>query len=227
MSEISEQFDALGIAIAKLDSETPEAYQAFLAYAWLQGVDRTLKNVAEKTGFAHISCKMWSDDNNWKDRAAVIDGLRWKAEYEHRESIIRADNDKFIQQNREIKEQGIKIGKQMLAVAGNLLNSAELADEVIATDEIETKDGRIVPTYTTIKMKAKISDIPRLVDTAVKVTRLVQDLPTDIIEMDLPVNADLSKLSVEELIELRDKNQRKMREIAAEGKVETVSDASN
>ena len=221
------EWDSLGIAIRRLDIESQDAYQGFLQYAWLTGKERTSGKVAEILGFSHITVKLWSQEFNWSERVSIVDALRWQREFKEREKLLEKDNQKFAEENRQIKSQAISTSKKMLNVANNLLNSAELIDEMIETGKIETVDGRMVPTHTVIKMKAKISDIPRLVDTAMKVSRLAQDLPTEIVDHQIPIASDLSNLSVEELMDLRDQNQRVLREKGAISKIDLSSNANN
>lgn len=221
-------WDSLGIAIERLPDETPDAYSAFLQYAWLMPSQRSCQRVADDTGHAVLSCKRWHKDYNWQDRAATVDGIKWIHEFKAREASVAKDNEKFVEENRRIKEQGLEMSKKMLNVAGKLLDSAELADEIIETDHIMVGD-RKVALNTTIKMKSKVSDIPRLVDTAIKVTRLVQDLPTEIVEFSeqIPVGSDLKGLSVEQLMALREKNQAILREKGAIAGIQTAPDNEN
>lgn len=227
MANDNHDWGSLDIAIQRLEHETPEAYQAFLQYAWLQGVDRCIRVVAEKTGFSVGNMRIWSTDNHWVDRAATIDGLRWMREYKEREKLLEQDNLKFAEENRKIKEKGLRAANKMIDVADHLLQSAEMVDDIIETGHVMTADNRRVPTHTVIKMKAKISDIPRLVDTAIKTSRLVQDLPTEIIENHLPIGTDLRNLSTEDLLAMRERNQQILREKGAASRTETISDANN
>jgi hypothetical protein len=50
------QWKALGIAIERLDGETMDAYQAFLAYAWIQGATRDYETVSKKAQLSHRDC---------------------------------------------------------------------------------------------------------------------------------------------------------------------------
>lgn len=227
MKQPSDDWKSLDIAIEKLPTETNDSYQAFLKFCWLQGKERSPENVAEELGYSVMTCRAWSFDHKWLDRADMVDAIKWKHEFTQRERLLEKDNQKFAEQNRHIKDQAMANARKMLNVANNLLAKAEIVDETVETGMVETKDGRMVPTFTEIRMKSKISDIPRLVDTAVKTARLVQDLPTEIIEAQVPVGADISNLSIEEILALREKNQRYLREKGAERKIETVSEAQN
>lgn len=215
-----QDWDSLGIAIQRVDGETPDAYQAFLQFCWLQGSDRTTKEVAKITGFSTHSTSIWSSNHNWAERAAIVDGLRWAHEYKAREATRQKENEKFAKENQSIKEKAMKAANQMLDVAQHLLQSAEIVDDMIETGHVETVDGRMVPTHTVINMKSKVSDIPRLADTAIKISRLVNDLPTEIIASEIPIGSDLKNLTTEELIALRERNQQILREKGAISKVE-------
>ena len=112
----------------------------------------------------------------------------------------------------------------MLDVAENLVQSASLAGKLVETGHVIDQDGRRVPTHTEIHMKAKVSDIPRLVDSAVKNTRLVNDLPTEIIRPVLPAPSELSSLSDEALENLRDDNRKVL---VGHGVVQNLGSDSN
>lgn len=212
--------------IEKQPGESDIEYAAFLFFAAMPPKERHEKTmvprVAEYSGLAAASVWNARAEFSWFDRANLIDAHNWLVENQKRADMLSEDNAKFIQETREIKEKSLDASRKMLSVASNLLDSAELVDQIIETDHVITQDGRRVPTHTTIKMKAKISDIPRLVDTAVKVSRLASELPTEIVENDLAIGADLSQLSDEELLALRHKNHRRLIEKGAASKVTTT-----
>jgi hypothetical protein len=181
----------------------------FLTLHGLTGKERSVEAVAEKCGYNVGTCRIWQMNNTWLDRASAVDAQRWLHEYKEREKLLKKDNAEFVAENRKVKQQSQKIAQKMLNVAGNLLENAELAGKVLETGHVTTKDGRKVPTHTTIEMKAKISDIPRLAEAAVKISRLAADLPTEIIES-LPIVADgkdLGSYTIEELEQMQAKNR--------------------
>lgn len=226
-TEEKQDWESLGIAIERILGEPADAYAAFLQFAWLSGAERTTNKVAEITGFALSTVRMWSTSFDWVDRAAVVDGIKWTHEFKKRQAILEKDTLEFADANRKLKTEGLAAAHKMIATANRLLEKAEVVDEVIETGMVETKDGRMVPTTTEIHMKSKISDIPRLVSTAVTVGRLVQDLPTEIIEDRVPIGADLSNLSVEELLELQERNRAEMRAKNTASKIAPATDAVN
>jgi hypothetical protein len=218
----SDEWKSLGIAIAKLPEETNDNYQAFLAFAWLQGKERSCELVAERTGFGLGTCKIWQMQYRWLERASAVDAQRWLHEHSEREKLLAKDNEEFINANRKVKRKSLQLSNKMLGVASKLLDDAEMSGKVTETGMIETKDGRMVPTLTTIEMKAKISDIPRLVDTAVKVARLAADLPTEIInDLGVRPGTDFKDLSLEELQELQASNRKRLLE---NGAVQSLGD---
>ena len=222
-----QDWESLGIAIERIPGEAADAYQGFLQYAWLNGAERSSNKVAEITGFPLSTVRMWSTSFDWVDRAAVIDGIKWTHEFKKRQAILEKDTLEFADANRKLKMKGLEASDKMINTALNLLKKAESVDEIIEGDEVETKDGRMVPTTTVIHMKSKISDIPRLVSTAVTVGRLVQELPTEIIEDRVPIGADLSNLSFEELLELQERNRAEMRAKNTASKIAPATDAVN
>jgi hypothetical protein len=219
------QYEALGVAIDRLEGETAVAYQAFLIYSGLIGKDRTAERVADKTHFPVTSVKAWMSQNQWQDRVANVDAQRWLIDYQEKQKLTEDDNKRFIEENRHIKRETIRAGKKMLQVANNLLDSATMADEIRETGYVITADNRSVPTTTQIFMKAKVSDIPRLVDTAIKASRLAQDLPTEIIDnlvAGTPGSRDLSQLTEAEIEELAQENRKKLNFLTGVNKLDTI-----
>lgn len=224
MLEQFPELSGLGASIAKFsDSETNDAYQGFLTFAYLTGKARSLEAVAEKLGYNVHTVKIWCTQYNWIARVDQVDAQRWLREFRERERLTAKDNKKFAERNTKIREKSFAVSEKMLAVAEKLLQSADLAGEIIETGHVETADGRKVATMTEIHMKAKISDIPRLVDTAVKVARLAGDLPTEIVDRMIPATGDLSTLSFEELTKMRDDNREILIEKGAIQKLESLN----
>lgn len=227
LTGISHEWDSMGIAIRKLDSETEDAYQAFLSYAWLVGTERKHATVATRLGYILAEIKEWARANDWSERASAVDAIRWTMEMKSRNDLISEDNKRFVQENQQVKNNALRVSQKMLKEAERLLDQALVADEVQETGFITLDDGRQVATTTIVKMKSRVSDIPRLVDTAIKTSRLVQDLPTEIVENHLPLGADLESLSLDELMQLRETNLKAINQKSGLGKVDQISNASN
>lgn len=214
--------------IERIEGETPNEYSAFLAFAQLPPSQRIgadmMKYVAENSMLVAAQIPHIRSKNQWHERANQIDAHNWMVDHQKREKLREADNEKFIAESRLIQEKALKLSDQMMDVAGHLLTSAKLIDKTIETGHVTTKDGRKVPTVTTVHMKSKVSDIPRLAEVGMKMARLAADLPTEIIETDLAAGADLSNLSDEELIALREKNHRTLLEKSGILKSNTPTD---
>lgn len=220
-----EEIKALEATIEKVSPDEPnDAYQAFLRYASYIGKQRTLERVASDLGFGLTTVQVWSSRYQWMKRVDQVDAQRWIIEHRKREELLEQDNKHFIEENREIKQKSITIAKKMLNTATNLLSSADLAGKVIETDKVTLLDGSVVPLKTTIEMKSKVSDIPRLVEVAVKVARLSADLPTEIVRPQILSSDDLEKLSAEELLQLAQDNRAELNRL---GITQNISDANN
>ena len=206
--DFDKEYEGLEKAIQRFSEyESGDAYQAFLTYAFLSGKDRTIERCAEMMGYEKRTIAGWYGSYQWKERADQVDAQRWLRDFRIREQETAKDNRHFIDENRKIKREAIKISQKMLNVASNLLDSAELAGKVIETGEVETIDGRFVKTKTEIHMKAKISDIPRLADVGVKLARAANDLPTEPIDPTIAPTSNLQSLSKEELERMREDNR--------------------
>lgn len=215
--------------VQRRDDESQGAFSAFLAYCSLPTKERlnqsqVLKLVAEATGLSESTLFQYRQLYDWDERVSQVEAQRWIREEADRQEQIAADNKKFVAQNRKLKERTNNISLSMLEVAEKLLEKVKVSDEKIEEGFVETVDGRKVPTFVQYHVKAKVSDIPRIVESALKAQRYIQDLPTEVVETEIPIGADLSGLTVEELIALREKNQQILREKGALGKVQQISD---
>lgn len=217
-----EDWDSLDVPIVQEIGEPSDAYQAFLQFAWEQYADRNIARVAQITKYPESRIASWHKNWNWEERASMVDSIRWKYEFRQREKELAKENAEIAQRNRSIKEKGLQITEKMLTVAQNLLNSAELVDEMVESDFVDTADGRRVPTMTVIKMKSKISDIPRLVETAVRTNNLVQGLPTEIVETVSLDSVDLENLSYEQLKQLKEKNEKDLKSLRSAQEISTL-----
>lgn len=206
-THFSDYWKGLGIAIAQLETETNDAYQGFLCFVSLRGKQRSCERVAALLGYSEGGVKLWQMNHKWQERSSAVDAQVFIKEQQDRDQLTREDNEKFAKDNAAIKQKALRITAKMMDVAENLLSKAELDGKVVETGIVTTDDGRKVATHTEIHMKAKVSDIPRLVDTAVKVTRLVNELPTEIVRPILPNTSALAKMSEEELNALADDNR--------------------
>lgn len=185
MSEVINE-DVLRELIEKRDTESATAYTAFLKFARLPESDRRSEVanpiLAEFTGLSINTIKQYRHDFEWDERASMIDAYHFKLDFEANRKEFEKDRVKYIEHNRQIKEKSIEHLKGMSNVIGQLISYGELIGKEEPTDFVETKDGRTVPTYTVVNMKAKVADIATLMNSMVKLTRLVNDLPTTIIE---------------------------------------------
>lgn len=192
------------------EKQYPSRFEAFLVFASLQFRDRSIEKVSEITGFTNGTCRLWSSKNKWSERVTNIDAFRYAEEYREKQELVRADNKKYILINRQIKEKTVQASMRMLDIVHKLLDTAMKADEVQHNDYIEDKDGNIVPTTTIIKMNAKLSDAPALLNAVVRATRAVNDLPMEDRE-ELPAfTENLEDYTVDELIAMRNENLNKI-----------------
>src|SRR4051812_17680940 len=106
--------------IERYPSETDIDYAAFLYYSSLSPKERisagVLKKVAEYSGATEYRLSQIRIEHNWTDRALLIDAHNWIVENEKRQALLSQDNEHFIEENREVKNQSLKISKRMLNV---------------------------------------------------------------------------------------------------------------
>jgi hypothetical protein len=214
--------DITRLNIAKVPGETADAYQAFLVYARLQFGDRTKDNVVKGTGYSDVSVKNWMLDFNWIERANVCDAEEEILIREDRQQLMKQDNLRFAEKSRAIKDKAFSLGEEMIDAAKDLLSNVKFIDRVINTGEVETKDGRFVPTHTEIIMKAKVSDIPRLADVGIKITQLAAGLPTEIIETNSINTTEIKNLSREEILAQIEAEENEINKLSGDKKLRLV-----
>ncbi len=211
-----ENWEHLKISIQPVENENPDAYQAFLAYAYLQYDDRTIKKTVEVTGYPETHVKRWLSEFDWIERAKSLDATRWVIEYEARQALLKEDNQSFIESNRKQKKEFLSAGEKMLDFVNKGLDLLQRTDETetVESEYVETIDGRVVPTiiHTTIKVAWKASDLPRYAEAALKLQRGVNDLPTEVIET--PQSSEsVKELTTDEIKARRDEIQREINSI--------------
>lgn len=210
--------------IERQENEPPNAFTAFLFFASLIPSERP-GHIAFPKVAAHVqtdvqNIRRWFNNYQWDERVSTYDAYVFLENHKQRSQLAQQDNIRWVEEHRKAKDRTLNIADKMLSVAENLLSTAEMSGKVIETDKIQTADGRMVPTKTIIHMKSKVSDIPRLVEVAVKTQRLAADLPTEIIEdRDGIMTADLSTLTDEELQSLIEKNNKEIIQLGATAKV--------
>lgn len=219
-----DEYQSLKIAIEKHSEDEPnEAYQAFLQYVSFSGPSRTFEKVVAWSGYNAAQIREWARTYEWVKRADGVDAQRWLYEEQKRQEACQADNQEFAENNRKLKKEGQTILSKMLTVSSKLLDAALDANQVKETGWVKTDDGREVPTMTTIEMKAKISDIPRLVATSIQMSRLINDLPTEIVDINRNiVPSNLANFSWEQLEQLEKDNREVLNRVSGAQKLTEV-----
>lgn len=209
--------------IQKLPEETTDSYQAFLVFARLQFGDRKLSHVAAITGYSEKAVNGWSADFNWVDRANILDAQEEIIIREDRMKLLKADNVRYAEKSREIKDKAFELGGKMVEAAQDLLSNIKFIDKIIETDKVETKDGRMIATHTQIIMKAKVSDIPRLADSGMRMTQLATGMPTEIIEINPFDISQIKTLSDEQIVAQIEFSDREIQKRSGDKKLKLVS----
>lgn len=197
------EYDVLESLIEKMDGESTPAYTAFLYYAQLTPPERladdVIAKVAKYMGREHSTVRLYRQNYDWETRAEMVDAYRFKLDFEESREATRADRMKYVEFNREIKTQMMENLKKTTGVIATLIGYADLIGEEKQTGEIETKDGRKVFQFTTVNMKAKVSDIAILANSVAKCARAINDLPTEVIENKVAANVKLDGLDSDAL----------------------------
>lgn len=213
------EIDVLESLIEKLDGESASAYSAFLCYAALAPNERAgeiaLPKLMDYTGLSENTLKQYREIHEWQERANLVDAYQFKLNFEETREMMKADRVKYVEFNRQIKDQMMENLLKTTGVISTLISYADLIGEEKKTGEFETKDGRILHQFTTVNMKAKVSDIAVLANAVTKCARAINELPTEIIENKIATNIDLNKLQSSELDDLDEVITKRMKELQA------------
>lgn len=210
--------DTLEKLIEKMDGESAVAYAAFLFYARLAPSERTANiaypRIAQHCGKPESTIELWKDNYDWDDRAQTVSAFQFKLDFDEMREATRADREKYIEFNREIKKGMMDNLNKTVGVIATLIGYADLIGEEKKTGEIELADGRIVHQYTTVKMAAKVSDIAILANAVVKCAKVINEFPTEIIENKVVVDMNnLDKVPNDQLDEFSEKIAKRIDEL--------------
>ncbi len=162
-------------------NEGEEAWLAFRAYRDMVPSERMIKHSAVK---ALPTISKWYRDHNWRERVEAYDRQFDKIAVEERERIYRR------------KAQEIAIDHMIM-----LSNARELVQRELAKINATSRE-------TEMHGLVKVSELNKLMETVVKLDRLVRDEPTEIVgSRDLDYSA-LSPDELDKLNELLDKATR-------------------
>lgn len=215
--------------IERLHDEPTDAYVAFLKYSALPLGERSLERIAKTERITMNKLKDWYGRYDWADRTELLEGARWRQNWNQRQEIDSQENQRYAKKNRELKDRALRVSDKLLTVGEKLLDDAVVAGDIKETDYVETKDGRRVALTTQVFMKSKVGDIPRLFTTAIDVVRKVNDLPTEAIDPTkiLPVGRKLTEYTDDELNELSEENARRAKLLSGAIKHDGPQDTVN
>lgn len=213
------EYDVLENLIERKDGESSAAYNAFLHYARLSPLDRGADSVDEKIaktlGKSLSTVRQYKYTYEWENRVQLIDAYQFKLDFDETRNMMKADREKYVEFNREIKSTMMENLKKTTNVIANLLSYADLIGEEKKTGQVELKDGTTAFLYTKVDMKAKLSDIAVLANSVTKCARAINDLPTEVIENKVASNINLNNLDSQQLDELDEQVAARIRQIEA------------
>jgi len=209
--------------IKRETDEGTNAYAAFLFWAMLPQSERSdgkeaVKKTAEYAALEPSTITQYRVAYRWDERTNLIDAHFFTLQFEDRRRSMHEQNKKFAAETKEIQIKAFRISNKALDLVEDLLNKAPLSNEVRETGYVKAlqEDGshKVVPTTTTIIMKAEVKDISPLLRAAVEVPSKVLGLPTEIVQPDVvPPVADIGQMSDDDIAETRRKIAEKKREL--------------
>jgi len=145
----------------RLDSETPEAFGAFVAYRDA-GAKRSFRQAAEDSGNDDKTCERWRTTHNWKDRALAWDRF-----------IDRKSQEAQVDQIQKMKRRHVALAVRMQqlsmegmqSITGDMLHVSDMARFAGLGVQLERDargDTEISPVLGIIA--TDVEDVPKLVE---------------------------------------------------------------
>lgn len=228
MTELSK--DTLSELIKKDPGESASAYTGFLFWASLPPSERanakSLAKTSQHCGLGEVTLKEYRVQFKWDERANLIDAYHFQLGFERRNELSKESDAKFVQENREIQNEAIKVSRKALALASHIADKAMIANEFKETDWVLAKqpDGthKSVPTKTIIHMKESASDVAQLLRAGIDTPLKAMGLPTEVIQHKISGaigDKPVLDLSDDELAEKRRKIAQEKNKIIEEGTI--------
>lgn len=164
--------------------ETAQAYEAAKLYFEL-AADRSLEAVGQKLGKSKVLMERWSRQWRWVERAKAYDRHIEESREDNLQRQRAEDAERWIQRDRQLREEFYQTGEQFVAKARKLLSA--FPD----------------------KGQASLSGIAQIMSTGAELQRLAVGIhpgstPLDNLDLDLLSREDLIKLLRGEPIKLKD-----------------------
>jgi hypothetical protein len=175
--------DIIQSLVVREENESDKEYSAFLHYAILSEDNRTIAietiapSISQKSGLASELIADTQKKFFWDKRLTIVDQHLFMESIKKRREMLEKDAKDFVMESKQFTKKGMEMVSKLYNLAEDLLRTANLANKVIETGHVITKDGREVPTHTVIQMNARVSDIKGLIECAVKLPQMLASMP--------------------------------------------------
>lgn len=173
MNEISQE--TISELIKRIEGESPKAHEAFCRYAMLPESQRTIKQaialLPESTGLAGATIKEYAKLYRWNERVGSIISYLLMLNIREQREINSELNQEFLETNRKIKRQ--------------MMTNAQKLSNLLAKKLEDAEDSEI---------KFKPTDYASVVTAMDKAIKLVNEIPTEIIN-----NRPISNSNIDEI----------------------------
>jgi uncharacterized protein (DUF1778 family) len=157
--------------------DTNESWPFFKAYRDLQGGARSLRRVRMSSGGMATTLaelKGWYDAHNWKERVAAYDTHMDAILSEEKETLLKHAAKESTTEHLELLQDAAELAKREL-------------EKLLQASRETAAHGLLKP-----------AELVKLMETAIKLGRLVNDKPTEVVEE----RTNLDNLTPEELLQL-------------------------
>lgn len=217
--------DTIKSLINREEKETDIEYSAFLHFAIMSEDNRTFSpeilahTINRKSGLAENLVELTRNKFAWDKRLTILDQHLYMEMITKRRKMLEKDAEDFVLESKQFTKRGMEMVSRLYTLAEDLLRTANLANKVIETGHVITKDGREVPTHTIIKMSASVGHIKGLIETAVNLPKMLASIPNQYQNQTnniFNIIKDVDKLPDDDLLQTEKELEKKVKKLLAE-----------
>lgn len=205
--------------INREENETDIEYSAFLQFAILSADNRTFSpevlahTINRKSGLSESDVDSTRTKFAWDKRLTILDQHLYMEMITKRRKMLEKDAEDFVMESKQFTKQGMALVPKLYNLIDDFLRTANLANKVIETGHVITKDGREVPTHTVIKMNFNVGHLKGLVETFVNLPKMLASVPNNNVNQTnniFNIIKNVDKLSDAELLEKEKELEQKL-----------------
>jgi hypothetical protein len=220
--------DTIQSLINREENETDIEYSAFLQYAIMSEDNRTFSpdvlahTIYRKSGLPEKDVESTRNKFAWDKRLTILDQHLYMEMITKRRKMLEKDAEDFVMESKKFTKQGMDLVPKLYNLIDDFLRTANLANKVIETGHVITKDGREVPTHTVIKMNFNVGHLKGLVETFVNLPKMLASVPNQHYNQTnniFNIIKNVDKLSDEELDKAENDLKQKLLNASVDGAI--------